>query len=148
MSGASTEEELQLPVVVPNLRAPCLGMVEKLLHPVVEGLSEHKRQQLREHDALNGTIKEDEFCRLCGKQGHKQFIHVSSAVVNPPEWPGLDLSKQPPAVPLSQELDFSLTYKLKIYDNLVEDASFSFCKGKHSYAQVVPSVLAYPNFPL
>ncbi|KAK8939817.1 hypothetical protein KSP40_PGU010240 [Platanthera guangdongensis] len=34
-------------------------------------------------------------------------------MVNPPEWPGLDLSKQPPVVPLSQELDFSLTYKLK-----------------------------------
>ncbi|KAK8962321.1 KH domain-containing protein [Platanthera guangdongensis] len=44
-----------------------VGMVEKLLHPVVEGLNEHKRQQLRELAALKGTIKEDEFCSLCGK---------------------------------------------------------------------------------
>ncbi|KAK8968720.1 hypothetical protein KSP40_PGU011796 [Platanthera guangdongensis] len=42
-----------------------------------------------------------------------RFIHVSSAGVGPPECPDLDLSKQPPAVSLSQELDFSLTYKLK-----------------------------------
>lgn len=50
-----------------------VGMVEKLLHPVDEGLNEHKRQQLRELAALNGTIKEDEFCRLCGEQGHRQY---------------------------------------------------------------------------
>ncbi|CAK9176652.1 unnamed protein product [Ilex paraguariensis] len=49
------------------------GMVEKLLQPVDEGLNEHKRQQLRELAALNGTIKEDEYCRLCGEQGHRQF---------------------------------------------------------------------------
>lgn len=50
-----------------------VGMVEKLLHPVDECLNEHKRQQLRELAALNGTIKEEEFCRLCGEQGHRQY---------------------------------------------------------------------------
>ncbi|KAL7608901.1 hypothetical protein Lser_V15G09658 [Lactuca serriola] len=49
------------------------GMVEKLLHPVDEGLNEHKRQQLRELAALNGTIRDDEYCRLCGEPGHRQF---------------------------------------------------------------------------
>ncbi|XXG88157.1 hypothetical protein AAC387_Pa12g0403 [Persea americana] len=49
------------------------GMVEKLLMPVDEGLNEHKRQQLRELAALNGTIRDDEFCRLCGEPGHRQF---------------------------------------------------------------------------
>ncbi|KAF8412964.1 hypothetical protein HHK36_000936 [Tetracentron sinense] len=49
------------------------GMVEKLLQPVDEGLNEHKRQQLRELAALNGTIREDEFCRLCGEPGHRQY---------------------------------------------------------------------------
>ncbi|XXG45488.1 hypothetical protein AAC387_Pa02g0559 [Persea americana] len=49
------------------------GMVEKLLMPVDEGLNEHKRQQLRELAALNGTIRDDEFCRLCGEQGHRQY---------------------------------------------------------------------------
>lgn len=49
------------------------GMVEKLLQPVDEVLNEHKRQQLRELAALNGTIRDDEYCRLCGEQGHRQF---------------------------------------------------------------------------
>ncbi|XP_058078180.1 splicing factor-like protein 1 [Magnolia sinica] len=49
------------------------GMVEKLLMPVDEGLNEHKRQQLRELAALNGTIRDDEFCRLCGEPGHRQY---------------------------------------------------------------------------
>ncbi|XP_058074855.1 splicing factor-like protein 1 [Magnolia sinica] len=49
------------------------GMVEKLLMPVDEGLNEHKRQQLKELAALNGTIRDDEFCRLCGEQGHRQY---------------------------------------------------------------------------
>lgn len=49
------------------------GMVEKLLQPVDEGLNEHKRQQLRELAALNGTIRDDEFCRLCGEPGHRQY---------------------------------------------------------------------------
>ncbi|KAJ4951736.1 hypothetical protein NE237_028568 [Protea cynaroides] len=49
------------------------SMVEKLLQPVDEGLNEHKRQQLRELAALNGTIRDDEFCRLCGEPGHRQY---------------------------------------------------------------------------
>lgn len=60
---AETEEALEA----------AAGMVEKLLRPVDEGLNEHKRQQLRELATLNGTIKEDEFCRLCGESGHRQF---------------------------------------------------------------------------
>ncbi|PWZ45151.1 Branchpoint-bridging protein [Zea mays] len=49
------------------------GMVEKLLTPVDEVLNEHKRQQLRELAALNGTIRDDEFCRTCGEAGHRQY---------------------------------------------------------------------------
>ncbi|OEL28107.1 hypothetical protein BAE44_0010876 [Dichanthelium oligosanthes] len=42
-----------------------------------------------------------------------RFVHVSSAGVTRPERPGLDLSKQPPAVRLNKELGSILTYKLK-----------------------------------
>ncbi|KDP22445.1 hypothetical protein JCGZ_26276 [Jatropha curcas] len=49
------------------------GMVEKLLQPVDEVLNEHKRQQLRELAALNGTIRDEEYCRLCGEPGHRQY---------------------------------------------------------------------------
>ena len=49
------------------------NMIEKLLTPVDEVLNEHKRQQLRELAALNGTIRDEEFCRLCGEPGHRQY---------------------------------------------------------------------------
>ena len=39
---------------------------------------------------------------------------MSSAGVTRPERPGLDLSKQPPAVRLNKELGFILTFKLKV----------------------------------
>ncbi|XP_010926686.1 splicing factor-like protein 1 [Elaeis guineensis] len=55
-----------------SLDAAC-AMVEKLLQPVDETLNEHKRQQLRELAALNGTIRDEEFCRLCGEPGHRQY---------------------------------------------------------------------------
>ncbi|KAF5731055.1 branchpoint-bridging protein-like [Tripterygium wilfordii] len=48
-------------------------MVKKLLQPVDEVLNEHKRQQLRELAALNGTIRDEEYCRLCGEPGHRQY---------------------------------------------------------------------------
>ncbi|KAM7531081.1 hypothetical protein LguiB_034491 [Lonicera macranthoides] len=57
----------------PEALEAAAGMVEKLLQPVDEGLNEHKRQQLRELAALNGTIRDDEFCRLCGEPGHRQY---------------------------------------------------------------------------
>ncbi|KAL9229706.1 hypothetical protein vseg_005144 [Gypsophila vaccaria] len=49
------------------------AMVEKLLQPVDEVLNEHKRQQLRELASLNGTIRDEEYCRLCGEPGHRQY---------------------------------------------------------------------------
>lgn len=49
-----------------------------------------------------------------------RFVHVSSAGVTRPDRPGLDLSKQPPAVRLNKELDFILTFKLKGEDLIHE----------------------------
>ncbi|KAL2524271.1 NAD(P)-binding Rossmann-fold superfamily protein [Abeliophyllum distichum] len=49
-----------------------------------------------------------------------RFVHVSSAGVTRPERPGLDLSKQPPAVRLNKELGFILTFKLKGEDVIRE----------------------------
>ncbi|CAL0306473.1 unnamed protein product [Lupinus luteus] len=49
-----------------------------------------------------------------------RFVHVGSAGVTRPERPGLDLSKQPPAVRLNKELGYILTFKLKGEDLLRE----------------------------
>eukprot|EP00897_Mesotaenium_endlicherianum_P004860 jgi/Mesen1/4401/ME000225S03388 len=72
---ASENEDLHVLVEADNAAAleEAAGMVEKLLQPVEEGRNEHKRAQLRELATLNGTIRDDEFCRLCGEPGHRQF---------------------------------------------------------------------------
>ncbi|KAM7505851.1 hypothetical protein LguiB_004755 [Lonicera macranthoides] len=49
-----------------------------------------------------------------------RFVHVGSAGVTRPERPGLDLSKQPPAVRLNKELGRILTFKLKGEDVIRE----------------------------
>jgi hypothetical protein len=41
------------------------------------------------------------------------IVHVSSAGVNPPDRPGLDLTKQPLAVHKNKDLSYILTFKLK-----------------------------------
>ncbi|KAK4351169.1 hypothetical protein RND71_030482 [Anisodus tanguticus] len=71
----SENEDLHVLVEAENQESldAAAGMVEKLLQPVDEVLNEHKRQQLKELAALNGTIRDEEFCRLCGEPGHRQY---------------------------------------------------------------------------
>jgi hypothetical protein len=45
-------------------------MVEKLCSPSDDDHNEHKKLQLRELAALNGTLKEVSECYLCGMEGH------------------------------------------------------------------------------
>lgn len=48
-------------------------MIEVLLRPVDDSLNEHKQRQLRELALINGTLREDEYCPVCGEKGHRQF---------------------------------------------------------------------------
>ncbi|KAL4204504.1 hypothetical protein AMTRI_Chr01g110210 [Amborella trichopoda] len=54
-----------------------------------------------------------------------RFVHVSSAGVTRPDRPGLDLSKQPPAVRLNKELGYILTFKLKGED-VIRDSGIPY----------------------
>ena len=47
-------------------------MIEDLLVPTDEARNEHKRLQLKELAALNGTLTDDQHCYLCGESGHRQ----------------------------------------------------------------------------
>ncbi|KAF3774373.1 hypothetical protein EJ110_NYTH53203 [Nymphaea thermarum] len=76
---------------------------------------------------LNPTFKEGEFqLPITSIRAYIQdpvkprFVHVSSAGVTRPERPGLDLTKQPPAVRLNKELGYILTFKLKGEDLIRE----------------------------
>ncbi|KAL3906437.1 MAG: hypothetical protein SGARI_004010, partial [Bacillariaceae sp.] len=48
-------------------------MVQQMLVVIDDEKNVHKQQQLRELALLNGTLKEDEFCQICGEKGHRSF---------------------------------------------------------------------------
>ena len=48
-------------------------MVHELLHPTEEQIHMYKQVQLRELAIINGTLKEDDYCPICGEKGHLQF---------------------------------------------------------------------------
>ncbi|CAJ1954582.1 unnamed protein product [Cylindrotheca closterium] len=48
-------------------------MIEQMLVVIDDEKNVHKQQQLRELALLNGTLKEDEYCTICGEKGHRAF---------------------------------------------------------------------------
>jgi hypothetical protein len=48
-------------------------MVQDLLRPIDDDINQHKQKQLRELALINGTLREDEYCPVCGEKGHRQF---------------------------------------------------------------------------
>ena len=48
-------------------------MVEALLNPEDMKVSQHKEKQMYELACINGTLKTDDFCHICGDKGHKQY---------------------------------------------------------------------------
>ncbi|TMW63264.1 hypothetical protein Poli38472_002205 [Pythium oligandrum] len=47
--------------------------VEALLVPMDDMKNEHKQNQLRELAKINGTLRDDDFCHICGEKGHRQY---------------------------------------------------------------------------
>eukprot|EP00743_Colponemidia_sp_Colp-15_P001331 GILK01001458.1.p1 GENE.GILK01001458.1~~GILK01001458.1.p1 ORF type:complete len:462 (-),score=52.95 GILK01001458.1:222-1568(-) len=60
---ADTEEQAEKAV----------AMVKPLLVPTDEATNEHKQKQLWELGIINGTLRDDGWCRTCGEPGHKQW---------------------------------------------------------------------------
>jgi splicing factor 1 len=48
-------------------------IVKDLLTPVDDDKNEHKQKQLRELALINGTLRDDEYCHVCGEKGHRQY---------------------------------------------------------------------------
>ena len=42
--------------------------------PVDDGINEHKQRQLRELALINGTLREEDYCSICGEKGHRQCV--------------------------------------------------------------------------
>jgi splicing factor 1 len=47
--------------------------VQQLLVPVDDLKNSHKQKQLRELALINGTLREDDYCHICGEKGHRQW---------------------------------------------------------------------------
>ncbi|KAG7381487.1 hypothetical protein PHYPSEUDO_005990 [Phytophthora pseudosyringae] len=47
--------------------------VQSLLVPVDDTKNSHKQKQLRELALINGTLRDDDFCHICGEKGHRQW---------------------------------------------------------------------------
>ena len=48
-------------------------IIESMLVVIDDEKNVHKQAQLRELALLNGTLKEDDWCTICGDKGHKDF---------------------------------------------------------------------------
>jgi splicing factor 1 len=60
--------------LLPPLQVEMAGkMIEELLTPMDDEKNEHKQKQLRELALINGTLREDEYCTICGEKGHRPF---------------------------------------------------------------------------
>ncbi|ETP19682.1 hypothetical protein F441_06429 [Phytophthora nicotianae CJ01A1] len=47
--------------------------VQSLLVPVDDTRNAHKQKQLRELALINGTLRDDDYCHICGEKGHRQW---------------------------------------------------------------------------
>merc|ERR1719253_125840 len=48
-------------------------MVESMLVVIDDEKNVHKQNQLRELALLNGTLKDEDWCHVCGEKGHRDF---------------------------------------------------------------------------
>ena len=70
-------------------------MITQMLVVIDDEKNVHKQQQLRELALLNGTLKEDEYCPICGEKGHrafecpKRFSMKKNSFANPNPTPNL-----------------------------------------------------------
>ena len=64
------DEDLHVYIEANNQKSldAAVGMIEKLLKPIDEGMNEHKRSQLEELAALKANM-----CRVCHDHGHQYF---------------------------------------------------------------------------
>jgi splicing factor 1 len=53
--------------------AKAVALVTPLLNPIDDDDNDYKQAQLRELALINGTLRTEVYCKICGEQGHRQF---------------------------------------------------------------------------
>ena len=74
-SNPDEDDELHVLITGPTGEAVQAGkqLVEELLRPVDDNMNVHKQKQLRELALINGTLRDENFCNICGEPGHRQY---------------------------------------------------------------------------
>jgi splicing factor 1 len=75
VKGVDDDEELHVHITAEtwdNVEAAC-AMVSDLLKPINDDENSHKQNQLKELALINGTLRDDDYCTVCGEKGHRQF---------------------------------------------------------------------------
>mmetsp|Transcript_7008 Transcript_7008/g.8125 ORF Transcript_7008/g.8125 Transcript_7008/m.8125 type:complete len:672 (-) Transcript_7008:268-2283(-) len=105
----SDDEPLHVVVTGDDQRSvdAATDMVEQMLVVIDDEKNVHKQQQLRELALLNGTLKEDEYCQICGEKGHRSFecpkrfsmkknvVQVKCAICGDTSHPTRDCTQKP-----------------------------------------------------
>lgn len=80
MDADEDEEEMHCVVTADDEASvkKCIKLINQVIETAAstpEGENDHKRNQLRELAALNGTLRDDEnqLCKNCGNKGHRAF---------------------------------------------------------------------------
>jgi splicing factor 1 len=128
--GKSTQNQLLLMQTLycakksnPNRASHCAAvdaasdMIEQMLIVIDDEKNVHKQQQLRELALLNGTLKDEEFCDICGEKGHRAFAcpkrfamrknmpALKCAICGDTSHPTSDCTRVPGSEVQSKELD-------------------------------------------
>jgi hypothetical protein len=94
-------------------------MIEQMLVVIDDEKNVHKQLQLRELALLNGTLKEDEYCQICGEKGHRSFecpkrfsmnkkntVQIKCAICGDTSHPTRDCTQKPAERPANtKEMD-------------------------------------------
>lgn len=117
----SDDEPLHVVVTGDDQRSvdAATDMINQMLVVIDDEKNVHKQLQLRELALLNGTLKDDEYCQICGEKGHRSFecpkrfsmnkkntVQIKCAICGDTSHPTRDCTQKPAERPANtKEMD-------------------------------------------
>lgn len=73
--GLDDDDELHVLVTAERMEDldKAAVQIQQLLLPCDDLQNDHKQKQLRELALINGTLREEDYCHICGEKGHRQW---------------------------------------------------------------------------
>lgn len=134
-------------------------MIEQMLVVIDDEKNVHKQQQLRELALLNGTLKEDEYCQVCGEKGHRAFecprrfsmnkpaLAIKCAICGDTSHPTRDCTQRPTEQRNAQELDSDYLSFMAELEGKKAEKSASPPNPNAPPAPGIPAAMKFPHPP-